>query len=41
MEVTLMEYVLMLKDLIWSTIDNNMATEIPSGGTTETNDVGR
>jgi len=39
MEATLMEYVLTLKDLILSTCENNMATEIPSGGTTETNDV--
>jgi len=36
-----MEYVLMLKDLVWSTFKNNMTTEIPSDGTTETNDVGR
>jgi hypothetical protein len=41
MEATLMEYVLMLKDLVWSTFENNMATEICNDGTTETNDVGR
>jgi hypothetical protein len=43
MEATLVEYGLILKDLVRSTYENNMATEIPSDGTTdgttETNDV--
>jgi hypothetical protein len=39
MEAMLVEYVLILKDLVRSTYENNMATEIPSDRTTETNDV--
>jgi hypothetical protein len=41
MEVTLMEYMVMFNDMVGSTFDNNMATEIPSGGTSEANDVCR
>jgi len=42
METTLVEYVLILKELVRSTYENNMATDdIPSDGTTETNDVSR
>jgi hypothetical protein len=41
MEAALVKYVLISKDLVRNTYENNMATEIRSDGTTETNDVSR